>query len=335
MLEPEQVRQAGLDEPPLALVGHVPGHRLGELCTRGGGLLVLGDAGAHAHHLGQRPVGDALPVGQAASGVPAHGLRDAVGVLRELPGEPGLAGTRRPGHADKPRAALVPAFLDALDDQGEIARAADKGRLEAGAAPGAAHERDDTDRLPRVHRRLAALDLVRAGVLVDDRRLGRAAGDVIDEHAAGRRDALQPRGGVDGVAEHGALAVDAALHGGPAGQHADAELEARKAHLLTERRNGARQRQRGTHRPLRIVLVRDRRAPDGHDGVADELLDRPAEALDQAPAALEVAAEQLAHLLRVAMLGERRVAHEVREHDRHQPPLGDRDRHRDGRRSWR
>ena len=33
--------------------------------------------------------------------------------------------------------------------------------------------------------------------------------------------------------------------------------------------------ERGANRPLGIVLVRDGRAPDGHYGVADELLDVP------------------------------------------------------------
>ena len=41
-------------------------------------------------------------------------------------------------------------------------------------------------------------------------------------------------------------------------------------------------RERRAHRPLGIVLVRDRRAEDGHDGVADELLDRAAVPLELA-----------------------------------------------------
>jgi hypothetical protein len=38
-------------------------------------------------------------------------------------------------------------------------------------------------------------------------------------------------------------------------------------------------RKRSPHSALRVVLVRDRRAEDRHDGIADELLDRTAEPL--------------------------------------------------------
>ena len=90
----------------------------------------------------------------------------------------------------------------------------------------------------------------------------------------------------------------------------------------------------GPDRPLGVVLVRGRRAPDRHDGVADELLDRPAVAADDVAREVEVAAQQLARLLRVAPLGERREADEVGEEDRHEAALGDghlgRGRRRDG-----
>ena len=40
----------------------------------GGGLLALGDPRAHPHHLGERPVRDAFPVGEAAPAVPPDGV---------------------------------------------------------------------------------------------------------------------------------------------------------------------------------------------------------------------------------------------------------------------
>ena len=64
-------------------------------------------------------------------------------------------------------------------------------------------------------------------------------------------------------------------------------------------------------------------APDGHDGVADELLDRAAVAADHVRGKLEVARQRVAHVLGVALLGERREADEVGEEDGHQPTLGD------------
>ena len=83
--------------------------------------------------------------------------------------------------------------------------------------------------------------------------------------------------------------------------------------------------------PLGVVLVGGRRAPDGHDRVADELLDRPAVAADDVAGEVEVAGEQLAGVLGVAALGERREADEVGEEDRDEAALGDRARRRRGR----
>ena len=40
--------------------------------------------------------------------------------------------------------------------------------------------------------------------------------------------------------------------------------------------DGVADRQRGTYRPLRVILVHDRCAEDRHDGIADELLHRAA-----------------------------------------------------------
>ena len=64
------------------------------------------------------------------------------------------------------------------------------------------------------------------------------------------------------------------------------------------------------------------RAPDGHHRVADELLDGAAVARDDLRREVEVARQQLPDVLRVAVLGERREAHEVREQDRHEASLG-------------
>ena len=62
--------------------------------------------------------------------------------------------------------------------------------------------------------------------------------------------------------------------------------------------------ERGADGALGVVLVGDRRAPDRHDRVADELLDRPAVQLHDLGRGLEVAAEELADRLGVAVLGD-------------------------------
>ena len=130
---------------------------------------------------------------------------------------------------------------------------------------------------------------------------------------------LQPRGGVDEVAGDHALVGGADRHRGLAGQHAGARLARREPMLPTE----VDQVERGADRALGVVLVRDRRAPDRHDRVADELLDRAAVAADDVRAQVEVAGERLADVFRVALLGERREADEIGEQDGDQAPLGD------------
>src|SRR6185437_1015407 len=55
-----------------------------------------------------------------------------------------------------------------------------------------------------------------------------------------------------------------------------------------------------------------------------ELLDRAAVAGDQRPAGVEVAREQLAHVLGIARLRHGREAHEVGEEHRDEPALGER-----------
>ena len=94
------------------------------------------------------------------------------------------------------------------------------------------------------------------------------------------------------------------------------------ADLVAERRHGGDQVERCPHSTLGVVLGRGRRAPDGHHRVADELLDRAAVELDQPTAGVEVAGEELAHLLRIAALRERREADEVGEEDGDEPALG-------------
>ena len=83
---------------------------------------------------------------------------------------------------------------------------------------------------------------------------------------------------------------------------AGAGAQVGRADLVAERGHGRDEVERRPDGALGVVLGRGRRAPDGHDGVADELLDRAAVALDQASARVEVAREQLARLLGVAAL---------------------------------
>ena len=70
------------------------------------------------------------------------------------------------------------------------------------------------------------------------------------------------------------------------------------------------------HRAKRVVLVDDRDAEDGHDRVADELLDRAAVPLQHGAHLVEVAEHHAPHRLRVHALAEAREARDVAEQHR-------------------
>ena len=105
LLEPEQMRQPWLHEAPLALVADVLLDGGAQLLPRRCRVLLLEDPGAGPHHLRERPVGDALAVGQAAPLVPPPHALDPVDVLEVLPQQPRLP---RPGFADHGDQARAP-----------------------------------------------------------------------------------------------------------------------------------------------------------------------------------------------------------------------------------
>jgi len=158
---------------------------------------------------------------------------------------------------------------------------------------------------------------VLAGVVVRDRRLRRALRRLADEHRAGLRRRLDPRGGVDEVARDHPLTLGAKGDGRLAAEHPRADTEAR-----IERRDRADEVERGANGPLRVVLVRDRRAPERHHRVAYELLHGAAVPLDRGAGEVEVAGQQFARVLGVPSLGGGREPDEVREEHRHEPALG-------------
>ncbi len=295
--------ESRLDEAAFLGVRQMLLDDLRQLGQRGGRLLVLGDPGPHADHVRERPVRDALAVGEAATPVPVGDLRQAVEVLVELPGQPGLAD---PGDADdrhEVRLPLVGAGVEEILDPAQLAVPAHEGRLQAGRLERPAGPGDDTKRLPERDEADLPLQLVRPRVRVDDCLIGRAAGRLADEHIPRRGDGLDPGRGVDEVAGDHALTLGSDRHRGLAREHACPRPKLGHGNLVAEGGHGRDQVERRSDRTLGVVLGRGRRAPDRHHRVADELLDRPAVELDQPPARVEVAREQLAGVLRVATLG--------------------------------
>ena len=251
--------------------------------------------------------------------MPVNVSHEAVHVLLELPREPGLADPGDAEHRDEPRLALVGGRVEEILDQAQLAVTADKRWLESVPPALPTSGRGHPERPPERKRLGLALQLVFARLLVLDRRLAGASCPLADEDGARPGRCLHARRRVHEVTGHHALALGSHGHrrltGHDAHAHGDAGLE--RCHDLDEL-------ERCSDGPLGIVLAGDRRAPDGHYGVADELLDSAAVAFDHLPRRVEVAREEIAHLLGVAVLGERSEADQVAEEHGDQPPFGHR-----------
>ena len=134
-----------------------------------------------------------------------------------------------------------------------------------------------------------------------------------DGHRRGRR--LQARRHIDGVADEEPLAesgVDLEAHQRLAGvdPHPDLDGAAGDAGQGVDLVDEA---QTCAHRPFGVVLVQDGHAEHGDDGVADELLHRPAVGLDRLASHGVVAAQEAVDQLGVVALRERGEADEVAE----------------------
>jgi hypothetical protein len=135
-------------------------------------------------------------------------------------------------------------------------------------------------------------------------------------HGRGR---LQPRGRVDDVAGGHALAL--ARPGAEAYQRFARVDRDPHLQLLALLDDPVADLEGGAHGPLRVVLVGDRRAEEGHHRVADELLHRALEALELFAEMGVVGVEQRPHVLGVELLGPRGEPDQVREEDAHHLPL--------------
>ena len=101
------MREPRLDPLPLFVVGNELGERGCELLARGVCVLAFGDVEPFARHLRERPVRDAVAVGEAAAAVPVGELGEAVEILEELPRESRLADAGDAEGGDEMRTALL------------------------------------------------------------------------------------------------------------------------------------------------------------------------------------------------------------------------------------
>ena len=207
----------------------------------------------------------------------------------------------RPDDRHEPGARLARGRVEQVLEQPELVVAADERRLERAPTGRARRDRRRHAGPATPARGLAlALQRVLAERLERDRPRGGPLGRLADQHGAGRCDRLEPRGRVHEVAGDHALPVAAEGHGRLAGQDPGAEQAAGRR-VRGSCATASTQVERGADRPLGVVLVGDRCAPDRHDRVADELLDGPAVALDDRPGEREVGVEELPDVLRVAV----------------------------------
>ena len=319
LADPEQGEQRSLHPAALLLVRDPARDRLADPGTRRRLVVGLRQPGAHADHLAERPERDPAPIRRRAPVVPVDGLDQAVDVLQELPGEPALADAALAGDRDEPHAAVPRRRVVEVLEQPQLVVSPHERSLDRPRATAPTPLGDHAQGAPGGHGRRLPLEKLVARLLERDRPGGGVHRRLADEDDVGRRDPLQPARRVDHVAGDHALADRPDRHGRLAGHDPDprADLGSQPAHLADNLQGRA-------HGPLRVILVAGRRTPDGHDGIADELLDRAAVAPHDPAREVEVAREEVADLLRVAVFGERREAHQVREQHGDDPAFGDR-----------
>jgi hypothetical protein len=309
-----QAEQAGQpldDQRGVLLAGE---HRL-QLGPGGVRPVGVGQARRRAQQLGDRPVGDALAVRQAAA--LEHG-RPPVDLGEQLRRQPGLAHPGGPEHGDQVAGAVAGGGLERVPQQPQRAATPDHRRVEpacvAGDAGSDRQQPEGGDRLP------LALEGERSDRLDGDRVADQAPGRLAQQHLTGGGGLLQPGGEVDRVAEHQGVAdVGIAGHhlagvdpGAHRQGHAPVALQ-----LAVQPLDALAQLGRGADRPHGVVLVQRRDAEHGHHRVADELLHGAAVALQHRPHRREPARHHPAERLGVQPLAEAGRPGEVAEHHGH------------------
>jgi hypothetical protein len=201
----EELHQPRLEEGAFFCIEEVLDERGAKLFHPSALTLVLRDAAAHSHHVGERPVRHALAVREAAAAMPPDRLGDSVEVLVELPRQARLADAGDPGRGDEVRLPVVRGGVEELLHEPELPVAPHERRLEPGRFELTTRTCDDPERTPELHRFRLSFQLVRARVLECDRLLRRASRRLADEQRPGLRHGLDAGRGVDQVAGDHAL----------------------------------------------------------------------------------------------------------------------------------
>ena len=216
----EQAAQPGPDVGPLGRVGHEPVQPVGQLGRGDLGRVFLGDAQPLADDLGQRPERHPLAVGQAPAPVPPHLLGQAVGVLLELPAQPGLAHPGRAGDQHQPRHPPFRRGVEQLLDRAQLRVPAGQRRLQPVDPLDAAHPGQHPGRPPQPLRLRLALQPVLPGVGEPDRAGRQPLRRRVDQDLTRLRGRLDPGRGVHRVPGHHPLTDRAQRDRDLAGHHA-------------------------------------------------------------------------------------------------------------------
>ena len=323
-LQAQQRQERRFDPASIVLAGNELGDRCRDPGPRRGLVVALGQAGPPADHLAKGPERDSLAVGGGPAVVPVGWFDETVEVLLKLPRKTALADAPGPGDRDQTRPPVASGGCQEVLQEAQLPVAADEGGLGQVGATLAAALGHDPQGPPGRNRRSLALERLHAGRLEGNRGGRRPIRRLADEHGARRRNRLEPGGGVDDVAHDHPLADRPDRHRRFARQDPGPGSHAQGRH-------GVDELEAGPDSSFGVVLAGDWRPPHRHDRVADELLDRPAVALDRIAGDLEIAIEGLADFLGVVCLGIRREPDHVGKEDRHETPLDGSLRRRRGR----
>lgn len=255
--------------------------------------------------------------------MPVNGVDDPVEVVAELFDEPALADPTLPDDGDEPHTVLSLNCGEHVLEQAQVVNPSNERRLDAlpnRFADGAAHSVG----APRGDRDILSFHGLVAELGKSDGVADGASGCLSNEDRARIGDRLQPRCGVDHVADDEALLVAAGADRRFSGEDADPNRQLGHAVLGSELGDRIRQLQPGAYRTLGIVLVGDRCTPHSHHRVADELVNDTAEGLDHVAGSIEIPGEEVANLLRVTRLGEWSEPGEVGKEHGDQAAFGNR-----------
>ena len=265
--------------------------------------------------LGDRPIRDALAVGEATAADDQGSVADG---SEELGHEAALTHAGRTEDREQLARPIRHRALECVPERLELAFASDHRRIEVTTVPVSAG-RDVTQ--PVGDDGLGfALELDRRGRADLHRIAHQVPRGAADHDLARRGRGLEPGGDVDGVADDDRLTRPAGADHDGSGIDPRSRLEChaalapqgdiepieRVAHLCG-----------GSHGAQAILLVDHGYPEHGHHRVADVLLDRSTVAFDDLAHAREVAAHHVPQRLRVEPLAERSRARHVGEQDGH------------------